>query len=442
MDQAAIVAERLGKRYRIGRVPLAGYGWAGRFANSAGRIRRALRRERGGDAPDANGDRADTIWALRDAALEIQPGEVVGIIGRNGAGKSTLLKILARIVTPTTGRAVLRGRVGSLLEVGTGFHPELTGRENIYLNGAILGMRRAEIRRRFDAIVDFAEIEKFLDTPVKRYSSGMHVRLAFAVAAHLEPEILLVDEVLAVGDLQFQRRCLGKMGDVARSGRTILFVSHNMAAVEGLCQRGIVLDGGRVVFDGGVTAALRHYVEAVQAEQPAPLATRRDREGDGRLRFTAVRFATPDGPAGTLLTGRDLIVELDYVGAEGGRAADLRHVSVSVPFFTRIGQPAFMAWTRMLDADFERLPPRGTIVLEIPRLPLRGGGYCVNLWAEVNGRLADWVRDAARFDVLDGDYFGTGKTPPPAYGMVVVDHVFACRAADELAVCEDVCGRG
>lgn len=362
----------------------------------------------------------DELWALKDVSFDVQAGEVVGLIGRNGAGKSTLLKILSRIVTPTTGHAVLRGRVGSLLEVGTGFHPDLTGRENIFLNGAILGMRRAEIRRAFDDIIAFAEIERFLDTPVKRYSSGMYVRLAFAVAAHLNPEVLLVDEVLAVGDIQFQRKCLGKMGDVAKSGRTVLFVSHNMAAVEGLCQRGIVLDSGRVAFDGPVDAALRHYLAASGTNELPNLAARTDRSGSGRLRFTAVRFRTPDGPVTTFLTGQDLRLEIDYEAP-----SELRHVSVSVPFLTRLGQPAFMAWTRMLNADFERLPPHGTILLDIPRLPLRGGGYTVNLWCEVNGHLADWVRDAARFEVLDGDYFGTGRTPPPAYGLVVVDHRFS-----------------
>ena len=195
----------------------------------------------------------------RDVNFEIERGEVVGIIGRNGAGKSTLLKILSRITEPTEGRVTIKGRIGSLLEVGTGFHPELTGRENIYLNGAILGMRRAEIRRKFDEIVAFAEIEKFLDTPVKRYSSGMYVRLAFAVAAHLEPEILLVDEVLAVGDAEFQRKSLGKMSDVAKGGRTVLFVSHNLGAVRSLCSHAFLLEGGKVAFGGEVDAALTAY---------------------------------------------------------------------------------------------------------------------------------------------------------------------------------------
>ena len=206
------------------------------------------------------------LWALRDVSFEVKRGEVVGIIGRNGAGKSTLLKILSRITEPTAGSAKIHGRVGSLLEVGTGFHPELTGRENIYLNGAILGMRRAEIERKFDEIVAFAEIERFLDTPVKRYSSGMYVRLAFAVAAHLEPEILLVDEVLAVGDAQFQKKCLGKMGDVAKEGRTVLFVSHNMVAVQTLCQRAFWLDSGQLKAQGEVGTIVTTYLRAGLAE--------------------------------------------------------------------------------------------------------------------------------------------------------------------------------
>jgi lipopolysaccharide transport system ATP-binding protein len=210
-------------------------------------------------APRAAADPA--FWALRDVSFDVPRGQVMGVIGRNGAGKSTLLKILSRITEPTRGRVELRGRVGSLLEVGTGFHPDLTGRENIYLNGAILGMRRADIQRKFDSIVDFAEVATFLNTPVKRYSSGMHLRLAFSVAAHLDTEILLVDEVLAVGDVAFQKRCLGKMHDVSRGGRTVLFISHNMSAISTLCTRALVIDGGRPVFDGPARDAVRHYLE-------------------------------------------------------------------------------------------------------------------------------------------------------------------------------------
>src|SRR5207253_1021794 len=230
----------------------------------------------------------EDFWALKDVSFEVQRGEVVGIIGRNGAGKSTLLKILSRITEPTEGRVRIKGRVASLLEVGTGFHPELTGRENIFLNGAILGMTKAEIKSKFDEIVAFAETEKFLDTPVKRYSSGMYVRLAFAVAAHLEPEILIVDEVLAVGDAEFQQKCLGKMEQVSRGGRTVLFVSHNMAALEALCSSGLVLAEGELVTRADAKAAVETYLRQLSRRGPLPLDTRRDREGSGMLRFISV----------------------------------------------------------------------------------------------------------------------------------------------------------
>ncbi len=248
---AAIVAEGLSKRYRIGKLQSA-YGTL--RDSAAATARRLWKREHSAPGRD--------IWALRDVSFEVPEGQVLGFIGRNGAGKSTLLKILTRITTPTTGNAVIRGRVGSLLEVGTGFHPELTGRENVYLNGSVLGMKRREIVGKFDDIVTFAGVEQFIDTPVKRYSSGMQVRLAFAVAAHLEPEILLVDEVLAVGDAEFQRRCLGRMEDLSDSGRTVLFVSHQMQAVSRLCDRAIWLDKGEIVADGGSSEIVAQYLQA------------------------------------------------------------------------------------------------------------------------------------------------------------------------------------
>jgi len=252
-----ITVQNLGKRYRLGTARAAYSTVREALVTTMRAPWRVLR---------GNGHSAkQTIWALRDVSLEIAAGEVVGIIGRNGAGKSTLLKILSRITEPTTGRVVLYGRVGSLLEVGTGFHPELTGSENIFLNGSILGMTRREIQNRFDEIVSFAEIEEFLDTPVKRYSSGMYVRLAFAVAAHLQPEVLLVDEVLAVGDAAFQKKCLGKMSEVAKEGRTVLFVSHNMGAIGRLCTRGLLLDKGRLLFSGHVMEAIAQYTEGVSS---------------------------------------------------------------------------------------------------------------------------------------------------------------------------------
>jgi lipopolysaccharide transport system ATP-binding protein len=273
----AIVVENLGKSYRVSHEQVRG-GYKTLRESLTAAAAKPINRLRSFASPNHQPrTSSETFWALNDVNFEVQPGEVVGIIGRNGAGKSTLLKVLSRITKPTTGRVTINGRVGSLLEVGTGFHPELTGCENIFLNGAILGMSRSEIKRKFDEIVDFSGVERFLDMPVKRYSSGMQVRLAFAVAAHLEPEIVVVDEVLAVGDMEFQKKCLGKMEDVARSGRTVLFVSHNMAAVESLCTRGVLLDVGSVVEDGPVNRVIDQFRtlildRAVEQSTPLPMS--------------------------------------------------------------------------------------------------------------------------------------------------------------------------
>jgi len=270
MSAYTIRVDGLGKRYRIGG-PQARTDTLRDLITSAAQA--PLRLLRGGKLVESKKE----FWALQDVSFEVEQGEVLGIIGRNGAGKSTLLKILARVTYPTVGRASINGRVGSLLEVGTGFHPELTGWENIYLNGAVLGMKKAEIKRKFDDIVGFAEIEPFLDTPVKRYSSGMYMRLAFSIAAHLEPEILIVDEVLAVGDAAFQRKCLGKMENVAREGRTVLFVSHNMPAILSLCGRAILLDMGRLVNQGSPASIVQHYLDDVMSSSVTPLEQRMDR---------------------------------------------------------------------------------------------------------------------------------------------------------------------
>ncbi|HVS80701.1 MAG TPA: ABC transporter ATP-binding protein [Pyrinomonadaceae bacterium] len=303
-----IRVENLGKQYTIGTRDTAFDTLREALAN---RIRSPLKGlGRNGNSPDR------TIWALRDVSFEVEQGEVVGIIGRNGAGKSTLLKILSRITEPTTGRIRLCGRVGSLLEVGTGFHPELTGRENIYLNGAILGMRRDEIMRKFDEIVAFAEIEKFLDTPVKRYSSGMYVRLAFAVAAHLEPEILIVDEVLAVGDSAFQKKCLGKMGDVARAGRTVLFVSHNMAAVRHLCSQALLIDHGKVAERGNTSTVINKYFAGENLECEGEflnqeIANDASESNDVRLLRVSVKNRQ-NAVTNTITTDSPIFIEIEY----------------------------------------------------------------------------------------------------------------------------------
>jgi lipopolysaccharide transport system ATP-binding protein len=267
MSKIVVRARDVSKRYRIGEREQYGAlrdvisGWM----SAPRRVLRSLRQ--GAEGKDASSVDENTLWALRDISFDVEQGEILGVIGRNGAGKSTLLKILSRITKPTEGSVKLRGRIGSLLEVGTGFHPELTGRENIYLNGAVLGMKRTEIIRKFDEIVSFAEVEKFIDTPVKRYSSGMYMRLAFAVAAHLDPEIMLIDEVLAVGDASFQKKCLGKMGSAAQQGRTVLFVSHNMVAVQDLCRRVIWLDGGRIVDAGDAETVISRYLQEASSSQ-------------------------------------------------------------------------------------------------------------------------------------------------------------------------------
>lgn len=270
MSDSIISAENLGKRYSLSHLRDQRY-VALRdvlVEKATGLFRRNSKAR--GQGSDISDQSKEDFWALKDVSFEVKTGEVVGIIGRNGAGKSTLLKILSRITEPTQGRVRIRGRVASLLEVGTGFHPELTGRENIYLNGAILGMHRAEINRKFDEIVSFAETERFLDTPVKRYSSGMYVRLAFAVAAHLEPEILVIDEVLAVGDAEFQKKCLGKMREVSRGGRTVFFVSHNLGAVQALCETGILLDKGRLVANGVVGETITKYLKSESLSSSTP----------------------------------------------------------------------------------------------------------------------------------------------------------------------------
>ena len=313
MSDIALQVDNLSKQYRIGRSQdgRSTYGSLREtLAEAASAPLRRLRRSSNGDSKSET----DFIWALKDVSFEVKKGEVVGIIGRNGAGKTTLLKVLSRITRPTHGNVRLWGRVGSLLEVGTGFHPELTGRENIYLNGAVLGMGRVEIERKFDEIVDFAEIEQFLDTPVKRYSSGMYMRLAFAVAAHLEPEILLVDEVLAVGDAAFQKKCLRKMGKVAQEGRTVLFVSHNMAAIKELCQRGILLSHGQVSLSTNTEEVVRTYLRNDSKwTSERTWSDLKSAPGDDIARICAVRIMGQDGAiAQTIDTSSPFYVEIEY----------------------------------------------------------------------------------------------------------------------------------
>ena len=400
----AVAVSGLGKVYRLG------------TESGATTAREALLHAvRGGKALVP----ASMLWALRDVNLELARGETLGIIGRNGAGKSTLLKLISHITWPTEGEIRLYGRLASLLEVGTGFHPELTGRENIFLNGTILGMRRHEILRRFDEIVEFAEIAKFLDTPVKRYSSGMYVRLAFAVAAHLDPEILVVDEVLAVGDAAFQRKCLGKMGEVAREeGRAVIFVSHNMVAITALCARGILLEGGRVTADGAAGAVVQQYLRSLETLITTPLAERRDRSGSGALRFESVTVRNVSAGSGLVRSGDDVELSIAYQSDQ----PTLSNVHVNVIIHGPLDEQLCQLSSGPQRGDFERIPGCGAFVCRIPRLPFEAGAYRITVYSTVNADVADWVMHAAVMDVEPGDYFGTGRMNDEGQGHFLVTH--------------------
>jgi len=364
-----------------------------------------------GSQPAASFSSNNHFWALKDVSFEVKQGEAIGIIGRNGAGKSTLLKILSRITKPTKGYVRIHGRVGSLLEVGTGFHPELTGRENTYLNGAIIGMRKKEIDRKFDEIVAFAEIEKFIDTPVKLYSSGMFVRLAFAVAAHLEPEILLVDEVLAVGDAAFQKKCIGKMGSVAKYGRTVLFVSHNMAAIENLCENVILLDGGNLVRQGSCGEIITYYLEDVFPSKNGviPLADRKDRSGNGRILLTSFHI---EDMAGNRLAAARSGMDIAFVlGFQCHNLDKAKNVDVGLAIGKSEDRTLFRLYRSYTDPTFEIVPQFGTFRCHIPRFPLSPGSYLVSARVTVGGDEADWPRNGIGYiDVEAGDFYGTSKS--------------------------------
>ncbi|GAB4550950.1 MAG: hypothetical protein Tsb0014_45360 [Pleurocapsa sp.] len=362
----------------------------------------------------------EEFWALNDICFELKQGEKLGIIGRNGAGKSTLLKVLSRITEPTKGKIKIKGRVASLLEVGTGFHPELTGRENIFLNGAILGMDKAEIKRKFDEIVDFAEVEKFLDTPVKRYSSGMYVRLAFAVAAHLEPEILIVDEVLAVGDIQFQKKCLGKMQDVSQEGRTVIFVSHNMTAIESLCNRGIFLRSGEIHYDGTPDEAIKKYLElAYDTAQKSQLDKRTDREGSGKIRASSFKFLNENlEEISCLQSGKNYYFEIGY---SNNIYQPLSDIITSLDIFDEKNNRVLLFRTNFTNSNLYVDSNGGYILCRINNLPLAKGTYRINVYLSHSDReILDHIADAASFVVDGGDFFGTGSPGSPKYCKVLV----------------------
>jgi homopolymeric O-antigen transport system ATP-binding protein len=359
------------------------------------------------------------IWALKDVSFDVTPGEVVGVIGSNGAGKSTLLKILSRITEPTAGRVDLYGRVGSLLEVGTGFHPELSGRENIYLNGAILGMKRGEIDRKFDEIVTFAEVESFIDTPVKRYSSGMYMRLAFAVAAHLEPEILLVDEVLAVGDAVFQKKCLGKMRDVGRQGRTVLFVSHNMDAVLNLCERVIVIANGQVQYAGPTCEGVNSYRQITSdlCEGEVNLTFHPSRHPDSLPLLKTIRLLDESGnPKGRFVTGEKMMIEFTF-----DPIIPLARPQFGVGVEDSLGSRIFAVATYLADSQLPPLEEPCKVICHIEELILAPGRYVLSLSAgDHYNTLMDRLDCAVAFEVDHGNYFGNGSNVTAGLGRILV----------------------
>ena len=387
MSDVAIRVENISKRYTIGKT-------------SKGSLRETIAGLFGKNGSDT----AEEFYALRDVSFEVKRGEAIGIIGKNGAGKSTLLKVLSRITEPTTGRIEIDGRVSSLLEVGTGFHPELTGRENVFLNGTILGMKRQEIKDKFDEIVDFSGVEKFLDTPVKRYSSGMKVRLAFAVAAHLEPEILIIDEVLAVGDAEFQKKCLGKMQDVAGHGRTVLFVSHNMVAVESLCSRAILLQQGSKIFEGDTKKGVDLYIKNQKPiTSKISIKDRKDRRGNGRVKVTEVWIEDERGELTNAVgMGESFAVHMVIEG-------DLKNAIIGILIGNDIRQQILRGYTYESYRESIDIQGKLRIACNFKTINLVHGLYDIHTWVGQYNEIADAVENALKLEILPKDVFNTGK---------------------------------
>jgi len=414
MSQLAIKAENISKQYRLGKVG------TGTLSHDLNRLWYKVRGLEDpyvkiGEANDRSmKGESDYVWSLRDINFEIEQGDSVGIIGRNGAGKSTLLKLLSKVTKPTTGGFKVKGRIASLLEVGTGFNPEMTGRENIYLNGAILGMRRAEITKKLDEIINFSGVERYIDTPVKRYSSGMYVRLAFAVAAHLESEILIVDEVLAVGDAEFQKKCLGKMNDVSKGeGRTVLFVSHNMAAVQNLCFKGILLENGIIKKTGAINDVLAEYLVSTKIEN-VKLSENTIRKGNGFLKFTDGFFISDND--NNIETFKDLKIKLNF---------ELNYTSKIIQSRIDIGINNFMgdrvAWlsSNVVISEFSIFS--NSIEFLIKDLPLAPGDYTLNIYSEINNEIADWLTEVMPFTIIEKDYYKTGKLTLKNQGNILLN---------------------
>ena len=417
MSETVIKVENLSKRYRIG----AREGYKTFRDTLVDAVKAPFRRIANIRTPVPH---TEMIWALKDVSFEVKKGEVLGIIGRNGAGKTTILKVLSRITEPTEGRAQLKGRVGSLLEVGTGFHPELTGHENIYLYGAILGMDRNEITRKFDEIVTFAELEKFVDTPVKRYSSGMYMRLAFSVAAHLETEILLVDEVLAVGDAIFQKKCMEKMQKVAEGGMTVLFVSHNMSAISSICQRGILFENGKILFSGPASETVSFYLDQFSeiSQKGTLISQHTDRKGTGKVKLTNFYLENEKGEkVDHVRNGKTVCFVFDYVTESND---EVENVNFQFVVSRQSGEPLFQFGTRFTGQTLERIPPKGKFICKIRKFPLVPERYRLDTYLEAEGNASDYILWLSQLDVVDGDFYKSGYSVFEKESKFLVDGSF------------------
>jgi lipopolysaccharide transport system ATP-binding protein len=425
MSDIAIKFENISKQYRLGKIGTGTIShdlnrWWAKFRGKEDpylKIGEVNRRD-----TKAEGD---YVWALRDINLEVKKGEVLGIIGKNGAGKSTLLKLLSRVTAPTTGQILVNGRIASLLEVGTGFHPEMTGRENIFMNGAIMGMTKAEIRRKFDEIVDFAGVEKYIDTPVKRYSSGMTVRLGFAVAAHLEPEILVVDEVLAVGDAEFQKKAIGKMQDVSHEqGRTVLFVSHNMASIQALCTKSMLLHNGKVSYQGETDDVIRKYLEENTALKEKSIAIRSDRLGSGIAKLIDYRIldGNSKNSVDTIISGQKIILELTFLNTSTEVISGLE---VGVGFFNKNEELLFACRNSALGQQAKLNQGKNVICIYFDKWPTSGGMYSFNVYTALKGEKVDWIKNVGKVKVETGDFYGYGLIPASNSQSVFINYRFS-----------------
>jgi lipopolysaccharide transport system ATP-binding protein len=418
MNEVILKVENLSKQYRLGKIG------TGTLSHDLNRWWHSIRGKEDpylkiGDVNDRNvkGD-SQYVWALKDINFEVKEGEVLGIIGKNGAGKSTLLKVLSRVTSPTTGTIKSKGRIASLLEVGTGFHHEMTGRENIYLNGAILGMTKKEIASKIDEIIAFSGCERYIDTPTKRYSSGMTVRLAFAVAAHLEPEILVVDEVLAVGDAEFQKKAIGKMQDISKTqGRTVLFVSHNMAAVKSLCTKGLVLEHGGITFSGSSDDAINYYLENSYKKSEIKLSDRIDRKGNKKLIINEIYVKNKDEViVGEMHSGEYYKIIFEY---EKKKEIDPKQLTIVLQFKNENDELFTTIATDELGFKFSEVKDKGSIEVEIPRLQFREGRYTLHymvsekLSFNTPHQIIDYLQDAFTLNVIRGDYWNSGVLNRP-----------------------------